>query len=291
MSVAPKVIRNPNQSIIARDLPLNIARHHLMRAKQVLAINQNQGRFTKTDYDTFIGVGSLATARLPLPGEPDRAPPGTTRRDLATIVATPENIPFPGRIFFTSAQTADLSEALAYLLKRFNQLAPRSGAGARKKGYSTEYAKSLIVSINGMISDPLTVLRSLTQGTREQSGLAIEVVNIAPQASTIEVDIGVMYDIAIELAGQFAPGVSVVYDYVNSDQLGKFYGRGTGGPGPAKARLTSRAYPVVYALPRIIIAVAGATAGAANINTRIVKPGRKVSYRVKKMRTSGTRRS
>lgn len=250
-----------------------------MRAKQILAINQSLGRFTRTDYDTFIGTGGRADLPQESPGNQIRVPRATTRRDLSTIQA--KYLPFPGRIYFTSAQAGDLFAAFRYFMGRFNKEAPNSG-DPTKKSHQFSYKRSLLISVNGKVGDPSSVISQLENPGPQPRGTLIEIINYAPHAATIEVDIGVMYDIAIATYDAFGPAVTVSYDYVNSDSLGVYYGRGTGGPGPETAAATSRPYPVVYALPRVRLAL---NAGAQGVsNSRFVRPGRKVSYRVKRMR-------
>jgi hypothetical protein len=270
---------NPAQSMLARDLPRRIAEHHLLRAKQVLALNQAAGRFDRRDYETFVGKGGSPTlADIGFaPGADARKPPGTTRRSLETI--DPDYLPFPGRIIFASARTGDLIEALQYFMTQFRARAPRSNVSERRKGHSYRYADSLLVKLDNTFLSAQSTVVNIDRAGR---GTVVEIVNIAPHSSTVEVDYPVMYAIAVEMAQLFAPGISIVYDYVASDKYGLRYGRGTGGP--TRAGRTG-----VYALPRIILAVTGAQAGAANINTRIVQPGRRVSFRTRKRRNSGRR--
>jgi len=266
-------------------LPLHIKEYHLTRAKQVLALNVYAGRFPETGFSTFVGSGPAgAPPPPPQPGDPMRAPRATTRRDLWTI--QPKFIPFPGRIYFENPSPADFLGAVNLFLNYFNKTALRGSASAAKKGFSARYAKSLVGIVNNKMIGKADALRMMNSTRLAKEGMVVEFINIAPHAATLEVDWRIMFDAAVATAGKYSPGITVTYDYINSDQLGLKYGRGSGGPSPERARLTSRGYPVVYALPRVQIAINATQFKVSNV--RFVLPGRKVSYRVRaKLRGTG----
>jgi len=260
-------------------LPLHIKEYHLRRGKQVLALNVQAGRFPATGFSTFIGSGPAgAPPPPPPPGAAMKPPRGTTRRDLWTL--QPKYIPFPGRIYFENPTSADFQAAVNLFLNYFNQTALRGTASERQKGFKARYAKSLVSIINNRMVSNADALLMLKSPFLAKTGIVVEFVNISPHAATLEVDWRIMFDSAVAVAEAFSPGITVTYDYINSDQLDLKYGRGSGGPGPARAAATSRGYPVTYALPRVQIALNAQQFGVSNV--RFVLPGRKVSYRVRK---------
>jgi hypothetical protein len=199
-------------------------------------------------------------------------------------------MPFPGAIYFVNPSSSHFKEAVELFLSFFNSTAPRSGASVTRKGFSARYASSLVAIVNNKLTDKATALSMLQSDDLIKEGIVVEFINIAPHAATIEVADRIMYEAAAVTSGKYSPGVTVTYDYINSDQLKAKYGRGTGGPGQARARATGRAYPVVYALPRVQIALNATQFNVSNV--RFVLPGRKVSYRrLKRLRGTGRQRS
>jgi hypothetical protein len=257
-----KTYINPSKSVFSSLIPLLLKEHHLMRAKQVLAINQNAGRFSKDDYDTFIGPGGGRTGNADNPNSPVK-PPNTTRRDLNTVQA--KYLPFPGRIYFVSGETiGDLAGALETFLRIFNGTAPRSRYDGKKKNHPFRYRTSLEVHMNGAPSNPVAVTSALKNMQETAKEIIIDIYNIAPHASTIEARTPTMYTTAQKVNAFYGPGVTVIYDYVNSDRLGYAYGPGTGGPMRGGQ---------VYALPRVRLAVRAAGLGLGASNLQFTRPG------------------
>jgi len=262
---------------------LNIKEHHLLRAKQVLAVNVQAGRFPATGFSTFIGRGGTGA---PLsergPGSAMSAPKGTTRRDLWTIQA--KFLPFPGRIYFENPNAANLLEAVQMFLGIFSATAPKGGTGGAKKRFTAKYSQSLVAVVNNRQADPSSIA-ALLAGP-QVGGIVVEFINIAPHAAAVEINKRVMYNGATATAQKYSPGITVTYDYIPSDQLGIQYGHGTGGPSQARAQASGRSYPVSYALPRVQIALNAGGLGVSNV--RFVTPGRKVSVaRRRKVRSAG----
>ena len=79
MSLTIKTTRT--EPTMGAQMILHIKEHHLARAKQVLAVNVQAGRFPATGFSTFIGPNASGT---PLserkPGKTIAAPKGTTVR-------------------------------------------------------------------------------------------------------------------------------------------------------------------------------------------------------------------
>jgi hypothetical protein len=249
-----EVVRNPNHSVIGVNIPKDIRLYHLYRALTVLQVNQQMGRFTKTDFDTFVGPG--AANRV---GDTSnrRVPPGTTRRALGTL--TPEwaenYLPFPGRIYFTSATGAGLWAAIRDWLVMFSSTAAKSGA---TKNHPYRFASSLSFWVNGA-KVGIDGLQARTEGA--DVGTTVQIINIAPQASTVELYYGAMYDATRAIFLGYAPGLGIDYGFINSDAVGLRYGKGTGGPSrPGKAS------PVVYALPMVTLFIP--TSGKSNTTLR-----------------------
>lgn len=248
------VVENPNQSIISRNIPRDIRLHHLMRALQVLQINQSIGRFTKTDFDTFVGPGASNltgdTSKL-------RRPPGTTRRSLGTL--TPEwaedYLPFPGRIYFTSAGAADLWEAVLAWLTIFNRKAIR---GSKAKNHPYKFGNSLSFWVDGTQADASSLPRMLQSA---ELGTTVRIVNVAPHAATVELWYAVMYDATRAVMQTYSPGIGIDYGFINSDAVGLMYGKGSGGPSRP-----GRTTPVVYALPMVTMFLP--TSGRSNTRLR-----------------------
>lgn len=264
------VIRNPTESYIARDLPNRIRRHHAFRALQLLRGFQQANRFTTDDFDVFVGPG---VANAIGDDSTRKRPPSTSRRSLSTLLNVDDWLPFPGRIYFTSAQTTDLLAVTERFLREFHARAPTARASSlSKKRHPFSFRQSLAIFINGRRSADLTPLRSAAP-----VGSIVQIINIAPHAATLELRLGVMHAIVGELRKEFSPGVQVGYDFINSDQVGLTYGPGTGGPSPATARRTNRPSPTPYFLPMAIFFIP--KAGRSNL------PYRPLGYWKKKGRS------
>jgi hypothetical protein len=280
-----KIRTTRTEPTMGAQMILHIKEHHLERAKQVLAANVQAGRFPSTGFSTFIGPNSTgAPLSERKPGKAIAAPKGTTRRDLWSIQA--KFLPFPGRIYFENPTSANLMEAVQMFLSIFNEKAPKGGNGGPKKGFEAKYSKSLIAVVNGKQATASSIGAALSVPSTTGKGSLVEFMNIAPHAAALEVKKRIMYDAAKAVAAKYAPGITITYDYIPSDQLGIKYGTGTGGPSQATAQATSRPYPVVYALPRVQIALNAAGQGTSNV--RFVTPGRRPrKTRKVKIRSAG----
>lgn len=231
-------IKNPKTSVIGPSLPQDVKTYHLFRSKQVLVAYQDTGRFPETDFETFVGKRGLNKTG--------------TRRDINSI--RPYYVPFPGAIRFIAAQSFEIViDAYQYVLQQFNMLAPPPSNSPRK-GHPFAYKTSLIGYIAGHLENAEDVvgLLNANQNYRRPETI-VGAINYAPHAATIERDRRIMYKIARATARKFGSGLVVQYTYVLSSSLGFRYGRGTGGPGPETAKRTQRSYPVIYALPVILL--------------------------------------
>lgn len=249
-----EVVVNPNYSVISRELPKDIALYHLYRALTVLQVNQRMGRFTKDGFDVFVGPGAAnkigdTTKR--------KTPPGTTRRSLDSM--TPEwaetYLPFPGRIYFTSATGVDLWAAVRDWLVMFNSTAARSGVA---KNHPYKFSASLSFWINGRKAS-IDSLQTRLEGA--DLGTTVQIINVAPHATTVELYYAAMYDATRSIFLTYAPGLGIDYGFINSDAVGLRYGKGTGGPSRP-----GRQSPVVYALPMVTLFIP--TAGKSNTRLR-----------------------
>lgn len=269
-TVKPSVTRNPGggvtvvnpaTSVIARVLPINIRRRHVLVALTLTERFYAQGRFPPP-WNVWIGAGSavpdLSGPRIPSPGV---APRRLRRRGLESLgevyksAAIARRIPFPGRIQITR-EGEPVAEALLAAVdgvnSGFHQRAPVSGASAERKGHPIRYARSLYWQVEGSsrLFSARTMRRAL--GTMDlQPGLLLHAVVVAPHASRLERDLQLMRGIAVGLAQSYSPALAVGFDFIPSDSVGFRFGAGTGGPrnGPRGAS------PQVYALPRISLLV------------------------------------
>ena len=254
---------NPVKSVISLEIGEKIRAHHLLRAKQVLAINQNAGRFPKldNDYETFIGrnIGPRSN--------PNKVkPPQTKRRNISTVQS--RFLPFPARIYFTHARSADLYEAFMYFLNSFSNMAPVP-SGSSRKGHSFSYRSSLVYYFNNTQSNGIGSLELRLKNPQPTDKL--EIINIAPHSSRLEyLKTGAMYKIALLMVREFGPSIQIGFNYINSDKIGMKYSRSEGGPTARTAKANGRAYPVVYALPMLTISLDA----VGRSNSKLVTPGK-----------------
>jgi hypothetical protein len=248
------VVVNPKVSVISRHVPRDIRLYHIGRALQILQINQQQGRFSKDDFDVFVGPGVGNAA-----GDSTRRvrPPNTTRRSLSSL--TPEwaekYLPFPGRIYFTAAGGAELLEAVLMWYSIFSSTAIRSAAS---KNHPYRFSQSLSLWIDGKRVQAAGLTAALQDA---DVGTTVQIINVAPHAATVELWYKAMYDATVQVAHRYAPGLGIQYGFINSDAVGLEYGKGSGGPSrPGKKS------PVVYALPMVTMFIPAA--GRSNASLR-----------------------
>lgn len=238
------IIENPKQSYIARELPRDIKVHHLLRALQVLKINQQAGRFTKTDFDVFVGRGNATLTGMTAAKR--KNPPGTRRRSLGSLTEewAERFLPFPGRIYFTSADASDLLQATLEWLIKFRLKAKR---GNLPKNHPYKFAQSIAIYVDGA----LTEIGSLNAALADAGpGTVLKIINVAPHSGQLELWFAAMYDATREIHTKYSPGLGVTYGFTNSDVIGLRYGAGSGGPSDPKHKPPP---PVVYGLPTVTL--------------------------------------
>ncbi|WP_353472084.1 hypothetical protein PVT71_12355 [Salipiger sp. H15] len=179
---------------------------------------------------------------------------GAPKRRSSLQGINPEFLPFPAdfSILMGEATAQDALDAVRYAWSTLMLSAPRSGSN--RKSHSFFYARSFELRVNGRrVRSP----DALEPGPRDT---VYEIVNVAPHAPALEklpaYRDRLFHATARRTLEQFGPTVAVASDYISSDQRGYSYGRGTGGP----ARKTA-----IYALPRILIGLAGDSGIASRI--------------------------
>jgi|GEM_PF-5771599 len=148
------------------------------------------------------------------------------------------------------ASAFDMLDAAREGIALFRRTAPR-GSNSRKSNNSYRYADSLIITVDGREVPALPKASAMTAQTR------IGLIDVAPHASPVEIRHHTMATIARRLISDF-PKLSITFSWLPSDQVGRRYGRGTGGPVDRD---------VVYALPMIVITATGRS-GIATRTTR-----------------------
>ena len=166
----------------------------------------------------------------------------------------PEFLPYPEdfAILMGEATAEDALDALRYAWDTLMLSAPRSGSNRKSHNYF--YSRSFELRVNGKrVRSP----DALDVGERDT---VYEIINVAPHSSVLErlpqyAD-RLFHATARRTLQQFGPAVAVSSAYINSDERGRTYTKGSGGP---------EKKPAVYALPRILIGLAGDSGIASRI--------------------------